>query len=78
MQLLEDVVTDSLSLGQRIRQKAEKKKEEAKKWRDQTATIVVPSGEGRILILEAPPSAVFRVRQWCVLRSAAAWVCHRS
>jgi hypothetical protein len=74
MQLLEDSVEDTSSavksLKQRMREKAEKKTEEAKKWKDQTATIVVPSGEGRILILESPPSAIFRVSLWCLLGSA--------
>lgn len=63
-QLLEGFVGESLkSLKETTRQLAVSSKAE-EGWIPQTATIIVPSGEGRMVILEAPPTAKFEVGQW--------------
>jgi hypothetical protein len=58
---MEGLVGYSLkSLKEKTHQLAVKSKAE-EGWQPQTATLIVPSGEGRMVILEAPPTAKFEV-----------------
>jgi hypothetical protein len=65
MQLLEGFAGGTLSvesLKQKTRRFSRVKTKAEEEWQEQTAIIIVPSGEGRMLILEAPPTAKFEVR----------------
>jgi hypothetical protein len=65
IQLLEGFAGGTLSV-ESLKQKAHRfsraKTKAEEEWQEQTAIVIVQSGEGRMLILESPPTAKFEVR----------------